>query len=67
MNNKQLIYTSYQLQSGKWTPRVKVREFLSDGIKEQDFTWDELFNSKEEADKFAKAKVEQVNDLKWAV
>jgi hypothetical protein len=64
MNNKQPIYTSYQLQSGKWTPRVKVREFLSDGIKEQDFAWEELFDSKEEADKFAKMKTEQATDLK---
>jgi hypothetical protein len=62
MNNKRLMYTSYQLQNGKWTPRVKVREYISGDIKEQDFTWNEFFDSKKEADEFAKSKIGQADN-----
>jgi hypothetical protein len=56
-----LTYTSYQLQSGKWVPSVKVRQYLPTEIKEQTFTWEEQFDSKQAADDYAKGKAEEAS------
>lgn len=54
-----ITYTSYQLQSGKWKPKMTEREYFSDKIEERTYTWDELFDSKKEADEFVKTKTGQ--------
>jgi hypothetical protein len=58
--NEQLSLKSYQLQNGKWVPRVLVRTYLPNQINEQTFNWeDKNFATKKEADEFAKRKIEQ--------
>lgn len=57
MNNELTTYTSYQLQNGKWRPQARIRQYVPEGVNEQDFTWDELFDSKKEADEFVESKL----------
>lgn len=56
--NMNISYNSYQLANAKWVPNVIKREYLPDEVKEQAFTWDELFDTKKEADDFARSKIE---------
>lgn len=58
MSNILHTYTSYQLANGKWVPKVTEREYLPNEVKERFYTWEELFDSKKEADEFAKTKVD---------
>lgn len=59
MNNETVTYVSYQLQNGKWVPCARLREYLSESVKERDLTWDELFDSRKEADEFAQTKLDE--------
>ncbi|MCA9348235.1 hypothetical protein KC867_02400 [Candidatus Saccharibacteria bacterium] len=54
-------YESYQLANNKWVPKVKVREYLPDKVLEQSYSWDEHFDTKKEADAFARTKAKNTN------
>lgn len=59
--NVEVSYTSYQLANMKWVAQIKERKFFPNEIKEQTYAWNEQFDTKKEADDFAKTKVNEAN------
>lgn len=55
--NIEIVYKSYQLANTKWVPNIIEREYLPNEVKEQPYSWDEQFDTKEEADAFARTKI----------
>ena len=53
MNKPEKITNSYKLEGGGYTPRVILRFIDGSTITDRTLSWRKIFNTKEEADKYA--------------